>query len=161
MTEKPAIGIFGAGWVGLVTGACFADLGHRVVVRDVIEDRIEMLNAGRLPFHEADLPEVIERNRERLTFTLDAEELTSATDLFFACVDTPADSVGRRRPLVRLVGDRRHRQPGRRAPRHEEHGAGGHRGANPRAISTSGGSSTSGTSRTPSSSPRAVPSGTS
>ena len=94
MTEKPAIGIFGAGWVGLVTGACFAELGHRVVVRDVIEDRIEMLNAGRLPFHEADLPEVIERNRERLTFTLDAEELTSATDLFFACVDTPPTPSG-------------------------------------------------------------------
>ena len=94
MTEKPAIGIFGAGWVGLVTGACFADLGHRVVVRDVVEDRIEMLNAGRLPFHEADLPEVIERNRERLTFTLDAEELTSATDLFFACVDTPPTPSG-------------------------------------------------------------------
>ena len=94
MIEKPAIGIFGAGWVGLVTGACFADLGHRVVVRDVLEERIEMLNAGRLPFHEADLPEVIERNRERLTFTLDAEELTSATDLFFACVDTPPTASG-------------------------------------------------------------------
>src|SRR5215207_1058621 len=94
MTEKPAIGIFGAGWVGLVTGACFADLGHRVVVRDVVEERIALLNAGRLPFHEADLPEVIERNRERLTFTLDAEELTSATDLFFACVDTPPTPSG-------------------------------------------------------------------
>ena len=53
-----------------------------------------MLNAGRLPFHEADLPEVIERNRERLTFALDAEELTSATDLFFACVDTPPTPSG-------------------------------------------------------------------
>jgi UDPglucose 6-dehydrogenase len=94
MNEKPAIGIFGAGWVGLVTGACFADLGHHVVVRDVVEERIELLNAGRLPFHEADLPEVIERNRERLTFTLDAEELTSATDLFFACVDTPPTPSG-------------------------------------------------------------------
>jgi UDPglucose 6-dehydrogenase len=44
--EKPAIGIFGAGWVGLVTGACFADLGHRVVVRDVVPERIETLRAG-------------------------------------------------------------------------------------------------------------------
>jgi UDPglucose 6-dehydrogenase len=91
---KPAIGIFGAGWVGLVTGAAFADLGHRVVVRDVVPERIEMLNEGRLPFHEPGLAEVIERNRERLTFTLDAEELTAAADLFFACVDTPPTPSG-------------------------------------------------------------------
>jgi UDPglucose 6-dehydrogenase len=94
VNDKPALGIFGAGWVGLVTGAAFADLGHRVVVRDVVPARIEMLNAGRLPFHEPDLPDVVERNRERLTFTLDAEELTAATDLFFACVDTPPTASG-------------------------------------------------------------------
>ncbi len=92
--EKPTLGIFGAGWVGLVTGAAFADLGHRVVVRDVVPERIEMLEAGRLPFHEPDLAEVIERNRSRLVFTLDAEELTSAADLFFACVDTPPTASG-------------------------------------------------------------------
>jgi UDPglucose 6-dehydrogenase len=92
--EKRTLGIFGAGWVGLVTGAAFADLGHRVVVRDVVPERIEMLEAGRLPFHEPDLAEVIERNRSRLVFTLDAEELTSAADLFFACVDTPPTASG-------------------------------------------------------------------
>jgi UDPglucose 6-dehydrogenase len=92
--DKPALGIFGAGWVGLVTGAAFADLGHRVVVRDVVPERIEMLNDGRLPFHEPGLAEVVERNRERLTFTLDAEELTAAGDLFFACVDTPPTASG-------------------------------------------------------------------
>jgi UDPglucose 6-dehydrogenase len=91
---KPALGIFGAGWVGLVTGAAFADLGHRVVVRDVVPERIEMLNEGRLPFHEPGLADVVERNRDRLTFTLDAEELTGATDLFFACVDTPPTASG-------------------------------------------------------------------
>jgi UDPglucose 6-dehydrogenase len=93
-TEKPAIGIFGAGWVGLVTGACFADLGHRVVVRDVVPERIETLRAGQMPFHEPGLAEVVERNRERLTFTLDAEELTGSADLFFACVDTPPTASG-------------------------------------------------------------------
>jgi UDPglucose 6-dehydrogenase len=91
---KPAIGVFGAGWVGLVTGSAFADLGHRVVIRDVLPERIELLNEGRLPFHEPGLAEVVERNRERLTFTLDAEVLTAATDLFFACVDTPPTASG-------------------------------------------------------------------
>ena len=93
-TEKPAIGIFGAGWVGLVTGACFADLGHRVVVRDVVPERIETLREGRMPFHEPGLADVVERNRERLTFTLDAEELTGSADVFFACVDTPPTASG-------------------------------------------------------------------
>ncbi len=92
--RKPALGVFGAGWVGLVTGACFADLGHDVVVRDVVSERIEKLNAGELPFHEPGLSEVIERNRERLTFTLDASELTAGADIFFACVDTPATPSG-------------------------------------------------------------------
>jgi UDPglucose 6-dehydrogenase len=86
---KPPLGVFGAGWVGLVTGACFADLGHEVVVRDVVPKRIEQLEAGRLPFHEPGLAELIERNRERLTFTLDAEELTANAKIFFSCVDTP------------------------------------------------------------------------
>jgi UDPglucose 6-dehydrogenase len=92
--QKPAIGIFGAGWVGLVTGACFADLGHRVVVRDVVPERIKTLRAGQMPFHEPGLAEVVERNRERLTFTLDAEELTGSSDISFACVDTPPTASG-------------------------------------------------------------------
>jgi UDPglucose 6-dehydrogenase len=92
--DKPPLGIFGAGWVGLVTGACFADRGHDVVVRDVVPERIESLNAGNLPFHEPGLAGLIERNRERLTFTLDVAELKAGTDLFFACVDTPPTASG-------------------------------------------------------------------
>ena len=92
--EKPAIGIFGAGWVGLVTGACFADLGHRVVVRDVVPERIDTLRAGQMPFHEPGLAGIVKRNGERLTFTLDAEELTGSADIFFACVDTPPTASG-------------------------------------------------------------------
>jgi UDPglucose 6-dehydrogenase len=91
--EKPAIGIFGAGWVGLVTGACFAELGHRVIVRDIVEPRIEALSAGRVPFHEPGLAELVERNRERLTFTLDAADL-AATSLMFVCVGTPPTYSG-------------------------------------------------------------------
>jgi UDPglucose 6-dehydrogenase len=92
--ETRPLGIFGAGWVGLVTGACFAERGHDVVVRDVVPERIESLNAGRLPFHEPGLAELIERNRKRLTFTLDVAELKAGTDIFFVCVDTPPTASG-------------------------------------------------------------------
>jgi UDPglucose 6-dehydrogenase len=91
---KAPLGIFGAGWVGLITGACFADLGHDVVVRDVVPEKIDALRAGRVPFHEPGLAELIERNRERITFTLDVGELKAGTDIFFACVDTPPTPSG-------------------------------------------------------------------
>jgi UDPglucose 6-dehydrogenase len=91
--EKPAIGVFGAGWVGLVTGACFAELGHDVVVRDVLPERIEALQAGRLPLHEPGLAELLERNRERLRFTTELDEVVSAP-IMFVCVGTPPTYSG-------------------------------------------------------------------
>ncbi|MGB2875336.1 MAG: UDP-glucose/GDP-mannose dehydrogenase family protein [Gaiellaceae bacterium] len=91
--EMPAIGIFGAGWVGLVTGACFAELGHEVVIRDVVPERIEALREGRVPFHEPGLDELLERNRGRLTFTLDVADL-APTRLMFVCVGTPPTYSG-------------------------------------------------------------------
>jgi UDPglucose 6-dehydrogenase len=104
---KEPLGIFGAGWVGLVTGACFADLGHRVVVRDVVPEKIEALRAGRVPFHEPGLAELIERNRERLTFTLDLDELKAEARIFFSCVDTPPMPSGEAdlRPVWSVVED--------------------------------------------------------
>ena len=93
MAESRKIGVFGAGWVGLVTGGCLADLGHEVVVRDVLPERIEALEAGRLPFHEPGLPEVLERNRERIRFTLAADDLADA-DVLFICVQTPPTYSG-------------------------------------------------------------------
>ena len=93
MAESRTIGVFGAGWVGLVTGGCFAELGHQVIVRDVMPERIEALRAGELPFHEPDLPEVLERNRERITYTLDAGDLAGA-DAIFVCVQTPPTYSG-------------------------------------------------------------------
>jgi UDPglucose 6-dehydrogenase len=91
--QKPQIGIFGAGWVGVVTGACFAELGHRVVVRDIVPERVETLRAGRVPFHEPGLDELLERNRDRLSFTLDVGEVASAP-LMFVCVGTPRTYSG-------------------------------------------------------------------
>src|SRR5919109_4907941 len=81
--------MFGAGYVGLVTGACFADLGHEVVVRDVIPERIEALQAGRVPIHEPGLSDVIARASDRLRFTLDVAEALRGCDFLFVCVGTP------------------------------------------------------------------------
>src|SRR3954449_1161936 len=93
MAESRKIGVFGAGWVGLVTGGCFAELGHEVVVRDVVPDRIAALQAGRLPFHEPELPDVLARNAERIRYTLDAGDLAE-TDAIFICVQTPPTYSG-------------------------------------------------------------------
>jgi UDPglucose 6-dehydrogenase len=87
------VGIFGAGWVGLVTGACFADLGHDVVVRDVVPEKIEALRRGEVPFHEEKVPELLTRNAERLTYTLDVHDVADC-EFLFVCVDTPPTYSG-------------------------------------------------------------------
>ena len=83
------IGIFGAGYVGLVTGACFAELGHDVVVRDVVPEKIAELAGGRVPIYEPGLEELIAKNSERLRFTLDVREAIEGAELLFVCVGTP------------------------------------------------------------------------
>ena len=86
--------VVGVGWVGLVTAACFADLGHEVVARDVIPEKVESLSRGEVTIHEPGLAELLERNRERLTFTTDIDEVLSAARLIFVCVDTPPTYSG-------------------------------------------------------------------
>jgi UDPglucose 6-dehydrogenase len=88
------IAIFGAGYVGLVTGACFADLGHEVVVRDVLPERIEALRAGEVPIYEPGLDEVLARNRERISFTLDVREAVDGADFLYVAVGTPPTYAG-------------------------------------------------------------------
>jgi UDPglucose 6-dehydrogenase len=88
------IAIFGAGYVGLVTGACFADLGHDVVVRDVVPERIERLQAGEVPIYEPGLDDVLERNRDRISFTLDVEEAVNGADFLYVAVGTPPTASG-------------------------------------------------------------------
>ena len=87
------IGIFGAGWVGLVTGACFAELGHEVVIRDVVAAKVEALQRGEVPFHEDEVPALLERNRDRLSFTLDPADVAGC-EFLFVCVDTPPTHSG-------------------------------------------------------------------
>jgi UDPglucose 6-dehydrogenase len=87
------VGIFGAGWVGLVTGACFAELGHEVVIRDVLSEKIDALRRGGVPFHEESVPELLARNAERLSYTLDVADIAGC-EFLFICVDTPPTYSG-------------------------------------------------------------------
>ena len=94
MSEKKPIGVVGAGWVGLVTAACFAELGHRVIVREIVPEKVESLRRGELPIHEPELPELIQRNNERLIFTTEMGELLDGPRLLFVCVQTPPTYSG-------------------------------------------------------------------
>src|SRR3954467_3844067 len=86
--------MFGAGYVGLVTGSSFADLGHDVVIRDVIPERIERLRAGEIPIYEPGLEQVVERNRDRLRFTLDVDEAVEGAEFLYVAVGTPPTESG-------------------------------------------------------------------
>ena len=88
------IAFFGAGYAGLVSGACLAELGHTVVIRDVASERIEQLTAGVVPFHEPGLEELIAANRGRLNFTLSMEEAVDGSEFLFVCVGTPPTPSG-------------------------------------------------------------------
>ncbi|MGW2158897.1 UDP-glucose dehydrogenase family protein [Nonomuraea sp. NPDC001699] len=88
------VAVFGAGYIGLVTGACLAELGHRVVIRDIAPERIRLLQAGDLPIYEPGLGEMIARNKERLTFTLDLGEALQDAEVAYVCVDTPPSPSG-------------------------------------------------------------------
>jgi len=88
------IAIFGGGYVGLVTGACFAELGHRVVVRDVVPARIEQLRRGEVPIYEPGLDDVLSRNRERIEFTLDVGEALDGAEFVYVAVGTPPTPSG-------------------------------------------------------------------
>jgi UDPglucose 6-dehydrogenase len=86
--------VFGAGYVGLVTGACFADLGHEVVVRDILADRIEALRFGEVPIYEPGLDELLQRNADRLRFTTDVTEAVDGAEFVYVAVGTPPTYSG-------------------------------------------------------------------
>jgi UDPglucose 6-dehydrogenase len=94
MSEKEPIGVIGVGWVGLCTAACFAELGHPVIARDILADKVEGLARGEVPIHEPGLPELVARNAGRLRFTTDMGELLDGAELLFCCVDTPPTYSG-------------------------------------------------------------------
>jgi UDPglucose 6-dehydrogenase len=91
---KETIGVIGVGWVGLVTASCFAELGHPVVARDIVWEKVEALSRGETTIHEPGLDELLARNAERLTFTTEMGDLLDAARLLFVCVDTPPTRSG-------------------------------------------------------------------
>jgi UDPglucose 6-dehydrogenase len=112
MSEKEPIGVIGVGWVGLVTAAAFAELGHEVVARDIVREKVDSLLRGEVPMYEPGLAEMLEKNRDRLTFTTDIGAVLERTQLLFCCVDTPPTYSGdadlsRVETVVDEVGDSR------------------------------------------------------
>ena len=91
------ITVFGSGYVGLVTGACLADVGHSVVCVDIDEVKIERLNRGEIPIYEPGLDELISNNVDagRLKFTTDAKSAVEHGHLQFIAVGTPPDEDGK------------------------------------------------------------------
>ena len=90
------ITIFGTGYVGLVTGACLADVGHDVMCMDVDENKINKLKNGQIPIYEPGLDNIVKHTVEsgRLSFTTDAEEAVAHGLLQFIAVGTPPDEDG-------------------------------------------------------------------
>ena len=101
------VGVIGVGWVGLVTAACFAELGHRVIARDIVPEKVEALSRGEVPIHEPGLEDLLRRNAERLTFTTEMGELLDGRAPALRLRRHAADLLRRRRPLAGAGGGRR------------------------------------------------------
>ncbi len=86
----------GTGYVGLVTAACFAEMGHHVMCLDIDQDKIARLNQGLMPFFEPGLKELVERNTvaERLLFTTDYRFGVEHSDVCFLALPTPSNEDG-------------------------------------------------------------------
>jgi len=88
------ISVIGCGYVGAVTGACFAALGHEIVFVDLDPDKIAAINAGRAPIYEPGLDGLLQKNASRITATDDLAGAVSRTEVTFICVGTPSQQDG-------------------------------------------------------------------
>jgi UDPglucose 6-dehydrogenase len=89
------IAVVGSGYVGLVAGACFADLGHEVILVDNDQPKLAALRNGEVPIHEKFLPELLNRHRgSRLTFSDDLKEAARLSTAIFVAVGTPPTGRG-------------------------------------------------------------------
>jgi len=83
------LAVVGTGYVGLVSGVCFAEWGHQVICVDNDASKIDMLKKGQIPIYEPGLKELMDKNIQRLEFTTSIEEATDKSDIIFIAVGTP------------------------------------------------------------------------
>ena len=90
-TQKLRLSVIGTGYLGATHAACMAELGFEVIGVDVVPEKVELLNSGKVPFYEPGLDEVLERNiaAGRLRFTTSFAEAGEFADVHFICVGTP------------------------------------------------------------------------
>jgi len=91
------IAVVGTGYVGLTTGACFAELGHDVLCADIVPEKVESLKQGVIPIHEDGLESIVQENIKagRLDFVLGAENAVKGREFIYLCVPTPQGADGR------------------------------------------------------------------
>lgn len=84
------IAVVGTGYVGLVSGSCLAEIGHKVICVDIDQDKIKKLNSGEIPIYENGLSEIVERNfNKRLFFSTDVDKAIQDSEVIFSAVGTP------------------------------------------------------------------------
>ena len=88
------ISIVGCGYVGCVTGVCFADMGNEVTLVDVDSDKVDFINEGRSPIYEPGLEALMQKNRERVRATTNLRAAIHDTDITFVAVGTPSNADG-------------------------------------------------------------------
>jgi len=96
--------IIGTGYVGLVSGTCFAEIGHNVICVDIDKKKIDKLNRGSIPIYEPGLEELVKRNSEqgRLKFSLDISLSIKNSNIVFICVGTPTNKITKKADLKDL-----------------------------------------------------------
>src|SRR5215208_2040947 len=93
-SERFKVGVVGAGYVGLVTGACLAHTGHRVTLVDINEARVAGLERGELPIYEPGLEVLMAKGADRISFTTELAPMVREVDVLFVAVDTPQGEDG-------------------------------------------------------------------
>jgi UDPglucose 6-dehydrogenase len=88
------VGIIGCGYVGLTTGICLAELGHRVVCVDNDEEKIKKLLSGALPIYEPGLDKLIKKNKNKIKFSTNIKDAVVNNEIIFICVGTPSNPDG-------------------------------------------------------------------